>query len=266
MQAPDFHTLFDFQGAVERSLRSTFAAVSVDDSPIVSLIQRSGQDIPGENIAIQFVLGQWTGSYGLDNERKMQRRAWAYTLRLIVATPEFESDRARHGQILAQLRYIMTLGATFDETAMPYHVLSTVRDFSGTEGVVTEDDENNSILTFGGIVCIRNNAWPAGPAQGSGGTLPFGDPDSPPQYLAVIVVSNVNGALLVRNGAPTGNIFQSVAYANDHADGFFSVNIEDDGTCVATLNPSNDGLRRTLAVTWFDGSSLVSGSVVETAP
>lgn len=165
MQAPDYETLFrqeeQVENAVKAILEPTGFAVNLQRD---IKLDEKGNVIPlsTPRIDVQFALG---ASYNL---HKMQDRfgnwwydAWSGTLSCAVVTKRSKNN-AEHGLMRAKVRrFMQTAEDKFTEAVLPYHKLSKIVESGTTPTVKTEDDCDDSTVTFSCIVAIRGDAWPS---------------------------------------------------------------------------------------------------------
>jgi hypothetical protein len=89
--------------------------------------------------------------------------AFNLALRIVVEPQNTEIVNLLHDQLVARVRGMMKTFAQStwaDQVNFPYHVIvEPLNDTTTDNSLQVEDNEEFCILTFGGIVQIRTNAW-----------------------------------------------------------------------------------------------------------
>lgn len=142
-----FKTQFGMTAAVDLARDA-----SVDSTPRIELIAAVSSTVP-----------QWA-AIGQAHP-KMVPVARFYEIRARVVTTRAKTTDETHDNLVGLVRYALSAQAKgFNQTNLPHHQILTQEDVSAFPDVENDDKEQDvTEIGIGGIVAIRNEAWPPTP-------------------------------------------------------------------------------------------------------
>lgn len=157
-QAPDFSTLYDFEGSIE-----TAVCTVLDSFGLRTLTQESDENQSTPFISVSFSTGEGDRSspYMVAGNEPRPRRYMG------VLTTTIYTTRKENGEVAVSYRkrlraLLYGFRRSFTEAVLPYHVVTQMWE-TGTTRSINVDSEPMDVttITWGVEFYIRPNAWPA---------------------------------------------------------------------------------------------------------
>lgn len=165
MQAPDYDTLFRQEEQIENAVKTILTAEGLDAYTQRDIRYDANGNIvslPTPRVDVQLALGPvYDLHMSPDRAGNLWYDAWTATLTCAIVTKRTKNND-QHGLMRAQIRRLMQCAAgKLTEAVLPHHKLSKIVEHGTAPTVKTQDDCDDSAVTFSCIVAVRGDAWPA---------------------------------------------------------------------------------------------------------
>jgi hypothetical protein len=167
--APDLKTLYEFETNMENGFQTILTA------PLGSITgniytQRQNVEKKSPRCELKFTLGSYTGHKGQDNAGVWRYDMWRFKLEATFITDRQENFAAHElmiGQTRACLEDVFTNVNLMPGTAsassgapIPFYWICQLCESGTIPGFHSEDDTDQSQITFAGVFALRPGAWP----------------------------------------------------------------------------------------------------------
>jgi len=156
MPAPSLDVLNDPATLVEAAVKKL---LTKKPKTVDAFVSRETSNETAERVDITFMLGKWSGRWGVDRAEVVRHSAWHYELQLAIWTKRLAADKTRHGFLRGRVRTLLD-AAVLDPAFLAWHTLASLNEESGSEQIAVGDDMDSSVLKYTGLITIRSDAWP----------------------------------------------------------------------------------------------------------
>lgn len=161
MAAPDYATLYDFEGQLDAAFAAALTAAGLTAFP-----QQDTSDKVTPWATVQTSVDAATGRYALLAGVPRGNSAWNFTLNVEVATNRTEasgntSASTYRGKARYYLeRWLATQGASGMNARLAYLVIEHLISTGANRSVIDESRLDITQFTYAGVFSIKDAAWP----------------------------------------------------------------------------------------------------------
>ena len=156
MSAPDYETIYDFEGAIETAVKTLLT-----NNSITAYRQRDASEVSTPFAAVKFSGVAATGHMAKLPNGDMRPDQFAGQLEILTETNRSQND-ADHTTVRAKIRnLIYKFQETLTKTLLPYHAIYESMETSSISGVDSENNVDITTINFRLSFAIRSDAWPA---------------------------------------------------------------------------------------------------------
>ena len=160
MSAPDYETIYDYEGAIEKAVKDLLTT-----NGITAYRQRDLDEAKTPYVAVQLNVGAASGHLARLPNGDFRPDQLSGQLKFAITTNRGQNN-ADHPTIRAKIRNLMYRAwgtvKTLTQTELPYHVIlpQTVLEAGTVQSVGSDEDHDISTITFNLGFGIRPDAWP----------------------------------------------------------------------------------------------------------
>lgn len=155
MPAPDYETIYDYEGAIEAAVKTLLT-----DNGITAYRQRDSDERVTPFAVVQLTTGAASGHMARLPNGDMRPDQFAGTLNIAIVTNR-GTNNENHPTIRAKIRNLLyRFQETFTKAELAHHSIYNVLEAGTTPSIESEDDFDISTINFAIRFSIRHDAWP----------------------------------------------------------------------------------------------------------